>query len=135
MQINSNLLTLMLDEVKTSLLSAYIPSDQRGIRFYDSGDILLGRLGYTDIQPIPGSEIRYGFQSNGDWVLKSAVITGGAVSNFKIAGDYYNGTTHEIIDDIIKGSAGPVGSDIRFNNGVWTVSSIMTLSSLSFYIK
>jgi len=135
MNINSNLLMLMLDEVKTSLLSSSIPVDERGIRFYDSSDILLGKFAFDDIQSVAGPEIRYGFKVNGSWSLKSSVITSGTVDNFKITGDYYNGITHEIIDGIIKGSAGSLGSDIRFNNVNWTVNSIITLNSLYFYIK
>jgi hypothetical protein len=128
MVLNASLKRLMLNQVKTVLLTPPV----KLIQFFDKDDISLANIPYTDI--VEKSGLQYWFQQNSSDILSSSILApGGVVAKFKIDGQ--DGMT--LIPDAITGTVGNYASnaDIKFNNTTWVTYSLVKLNSLYFFIR
>ena len=127
MHIDTQIKTIMLDLVKTVLLTPSI----KVIQFFDKDDINLSNIPFTNI--VKRSSAQYWFQQNNLDILLSSVLISGVVTKFKIDGQ--DGMT--LIPNAITGTVGDYGSvaDIKFNNTTWVVGSSVKLTRLYFFIR
>jgi len=127
MHIDTQIKTIMLDRVKTVLLTPSI----KVIQFFDKDDINLSNIPFTNI--VKRSSAQYWFQQNNLDILLSSVLISGVVTKFKIDGQ--DGMT--LIPNAITGTVGDYGSvaDIKFNNTTWVVGSSVKLTRLYFFIR